>query len=133
MYDGRAALSCSMTFIPTENYFTADTKRVISSMQSFTKKGFWKKARDISIQRTENSPDLCKFFSNKLYLTPACLPTCCCLATFPLSDVIHSSFAHCCQATARTSSKIHIYIKRLSFSICLSIYKNIFSARIRAA
>ena len=37
MYNGRAALSCSMNLFPTENYFTAATKRVIS-MQSFTKK-----------------------------------------------------------------------------------------------
>ena len=37
MYNGRAALSCSMNLFPTENYFTAATKRVISSMQSFTK------------------------------------------------------------------------------------------------
>ena len=28
----------------------------------------------------------------KLRLTPACLPTCCCLATFPLSDVIQTLF-----------------------------------------
>ena len=40
MYNGRAALSCSMNLFPTENYFTAATKRVISSMQSFTKKDF---------------------------------------------------------------------------------------------
>ena len=38
MYNGRAALSCSMNLFPTENYFTAATKRVSSSMQSFTKK-----------------------------------------------------------------------------------------------
>ena len=38
MYNGGPALSCSMNLIPTENYFTAATKRVISSMQSFTKK-----------------------------------------------------------------------------------------------
>ena len=38
MYNGRAALSCSMNLFLTENYFTAATKRVISLMQSFTKK-----------------------------------------------------------------------------------------------
>ena len=38
MHNGREALSCSMILFPTENYFTAATKRVISSMQSFTKK-----------------------------------------------------------------------------------------------
>ena len=38
MYNGLAALSCSMNLFPMENYFTAATKRVISSMQSFTKK-----------------------------------------------------------------------------------------------
>ena len=38
MYNGRAALSCSMNLFPTKNYFTAATKREISSMQSLTKK-----------------------------------------------------------------------------------------------
>ena len=38
MYNRRAALSRSMNLFPTENYFTAATKRVISSMQSFTKR-----------------------------------------------------------------------------------------------
>ena len=32
MYNGRAALSCSMNLFPTENYFTAATKRVISKI-----------------------------------------------------------------------------------------------------
>ena len=45
MHNGREALSCSMNLFPTENYFTAATKRVISSMQSFTKKDFWKKGK----------------------------------------------------------------------------------------
>ena len=36
MYNGRAALSCSMNLFPTENYFTAATKRVISSIGHFT-------------------------------------------------------------------------------------------------
>ena len=46
MYNGRAALSCSMNLFPTENYFTAATKRVISSMQSFTKKISKRKGKD---------------------------------------------------------------------------------------
>ena len=54
MYNGHAALSCSMNLFPTENYFTAATKHVISSMQSLKKKDFLKKGkgfcRDISIQ-----------------------------------------------------------------------------------
>ena len=36
MYNGGAARSCSMNLFPTENYFSAATKRVISSMQCFT-------------------------------------------------------------------------------------------------
>ena len=46
MYNGRAALSCSMNLFATENYFTAATKRVISSMQSLTKKISKKKGKD---------------------------------------------------------------------------------------
>ena len=46
MYNRRVALSCSMNLFPTENYFTAATKRVISSMQSFTKKISGKKGKD---------------------------------------------------------------------------------------
>ena len=46
MYNGRAALSCSMNLFPTENYFTAATKRVISSMQSLTKKISKRKGKD---------------------------------------------------------------------------------------
>ena len=46
MYNGRGALSCSMNLFPTENYFTATTKRVISSMQSFTKKISKRKGKD---------------------------------------------------------------------------------------
>ena len=46
MYNGRAALSCSMNLFPTENYFTAATKRVISSMQSFTKMFSGRKGKD---------------------------------------------------------------------------------------
>ena len=40
MYNVREALPCSMNLFPTENYLTAVTKRVISSMQSFAKKRF---------------------------------------------------------------------------------------------
>ena len=39
-------LSCSMNLFPTENYFTAATKRVISSVQSFTKKISRRKGKD---------------------------------------------------------------------------------------
>ena len=46
MYNARAALSCSMNLFPTENYFTAATKRVIASMQSFTKKISKRKEKD---------------------------------------------------------------------------------------
>ena len=46
MYNGRATLSCSMNLFPTENYFTAATKRVISLMQSFTKKISGRKGKD---------------------------------------------------------------------------------------
>ena len=46
MYNGRSALSCSMNLFPTENYFTAVTKGVISSMQSFTKKISGRKGKD---------------------------------------------------------------------------------------
>ena len=46
MYNGRAALSCSMNLFPTENYFTAATKRVISSIQSFTKNNSKRKRKD---------------------------------------------------------------------------------------
>ena len=42
----REALSCSMNLFPTENYFTAATKRVISSMQSFTKNISGRKGKD---------------------------------------------------------------------------------------
>ena len=46
MYNVREALSCSMNLFPTENYFTAVTKCVISSMQSFTKKISGRKGKD---------------------------------------------------------------------------------------
>ena len=46
MYNGRAALSCSMNLFPTENYFTAATKRAIFSIQSFTKKISKRKGKD---------------------------------------------------------------------------------------
>ena len=46
MYNLREALSCLMNLFPTQNYFTADTKRGISSMQSFTKKISGRKGRD---------------------------------------------------------------------------------------
>ena len=46
MYNGRAALSCSMNLFSMENYFSAATKHVISSMQSFTKKISGKKGKD---------------------------------------------------------------------------------------
>ena len=46
MYNMREVLWCSMNLFPTENYFTAVTKRVISSMQSFTKKISGRKGKD---------------------------------------------------------------------------------------
>ena len=46
MYNVREALSCSMNLFPTENYFTPATKRIISSMQSFTKKISIRKGKD---------------------------------------------------------------------------------------
>ena len=46
MYNRRAALSCSVNLFLTRNYFTAATKRVISSMQSFTKKISGKRGKD---------------------------------------------------------------------------------------
>ena len=46
MYNVRDALSCSMNLFSTENYFTAATKRVISSMQCFTKKISGRKGKD---------------------------------------------------------------------------------------
>ena len=46
MYNRRAALSCSRNLFPTENYFTAATKRVISSMQSFKRKISGKRGKD---------------------------------------------------------------------------------------
>ena len=46
MDNGRAVLSCSMNLFPMENYFTAAIKRVISSMQSFTKKITYRKGKD---------------------------------------------------------------------------------------
>ena len=46
MYNGRAALSCLINLFPTENYFTAATKRVMSSMQSCTKKISKRKGND---------------------------------------------------------------------------------------
>ena len=46
MYNGRAALPCSMNLFPTEKLFTAATKRVISLMQSFTKKISKRKGKD---------------------------------------------------------------------------------------
>ena len=46
MYNGRTVLSCSTNLFPTEDYFTAATKRVISSMQSFTKKISKRKGKD---------------------------------------------------------------------------------------
>ena len=46
MYNGRAALSFSMNLFPTENYFTAATKRVSSSIESFTKKISGRKGKD---------------------------------------------------------------------------------------
>ena len=54
----------------------------------------------------------------ELLLTPACLPTCCCLATFPLSYVIQTSFALLPGNSTDTFNDIYI---------------NIFFARIRAA
>ena len=46
MYNVREALLCSMNLFPTENYFTAATKHVISSMQPFTKKISGRKGKD---------------------------------------------------------------------------------------
>ena len=46
MYNVREALSCSMNLFPAENYFTAVTRPVISSMQSFTKKISGRKGKD---------------------------------------------------------------------------------------
>ena len=46
MYKVREALSCSMNLFTTENYFTVVTKRVISLMQSFTKKISGRKGKD---------------------------------------------------------------------------------------
>ena len=46
MYNGRAALSCSMNLFPTGELFTAATKRVISLMHSFTKKISKRKGKD---------------------------------------------------------------------------------------
>ena len=46
MYNGRAALSCLIYLFSTENYFTTAKKRVISSMQSFTKKISGRKGKD---------------------------------------------------------------------------------------
>ena len=47
MYNGvLSALSYSMNLFPTENCFTAATKRVISPMQSFTKKISGRKGKD---------------------------------------------------------------------------------------
>ena len=48
MYNGRAALLCSMknNLFPMENYFPAAKKRVISSMQSFPKKISGRKGKD---------------------------------------------------------------------------------------
>ena len=46
MYHGHAELSCWMNLFPTENYFTAATKCVISSIQSFTKKNSKRKGKD---------------------------------------------------------------------------------------
>ena len=59
-------------YFPWENYFTAATKRVISSMQSFTKKISGRKGKDsaeifehcswnLIWQWTQNFPDVCKF------------------------------------------------------------------------
>ena len=45
MYNRRAALSCSINLFHTQNYFTSATKRVISSMQSLTKKISGKKGK----------------------------------------------------------------------------------------
>ena len=42
----RCPMRCSMNLFPTENYFTAATKRVSSSIQSFTKKTSGRKGKD---------------------------------------------------------------------------------------
>ena len=46
MYNRRAAVWCSMNLFPKGNNFIAATKRVIFSMQSFTKKISGKKGKD---------------------------------------------------------------------------------------
>ena len=47
MYNGvLSALLGSINLFPTENYFTEATKRVISPMQSFTKKISGRKGKD---------------------------------------------------------------------------------------
>ena len=46
MYNERAALSCWMNLFLTENYFTAATKGVISSIQSFTKENSKRNGKD---------------------------------------------------------------------------------------
>ena len=45
-------------------------------------------------------------------LTPTCLPTYCCPATFPLSDVIHTSFALLPGNSTDTFNDIYKYILR---------------------
>ena len=45
----------------------------------------------------------------KLRLKPACLPTCCCLATFPLSDAIHTLFELLPGNNTDIFNDIHIY------------------------
>ena len=59
MYNVREALSCSMNLLPTENYFTAVTKRVISSMQSFTKKFSGRKGKDSVSRHPVNIDEHC--------------------------------------------------------------------------
>ena len=61
----------------------------------------------------------------KLPLTPACLTTCCCLATFPFSDVKQTVFALLPGNRTDTFIDIYKYIYYMDI--------NIFFARIRAA
>ena len=58
---------------------------------------------------------------HELHLTPACLPTFCCLATFPLSEFLH---LHCFQATAQTPSTIYVYVYVYVY-VYTWIYENI--------
>ena len=106
MYNGRAALSCSMNLFPTGNYFTADTRFLEEREKSLQRylhpvnfnpalNGKLFRCMQILFQQTPSDASM----SPNLWLP----------SNLPLSDVIHTLFAHCCQATVRTSSRIYIY------------------------